>query len=119
MNYERLEDILTRLTAVNSEIREIRREISVISDRIRDVNRDIRRYTSLYQETMREMYRLYGRVSWLERRGLYEEARKLRAEAQVLYAEARGYTAWNHQSKQQHTAYASACTDLKRGSPMP
>jgi len=91
MNYERLEDILTRLTAVNSEIREIRREISVISDRIRDINRDIRRYSSLYQETMREMYRLYGRVSWLERRGLYAEARKLRAEAQVLYAEARGY----------------------------
>ena len=91
MNYERLEDIVSRLRVVNSEIREIRREISVISDRIRDINRDIRRYTSLYQETMREMYRLYGRISWLERRGLYAEAKKLRAEAEVLYAEARGY----------------------------
>ena len=91
MNYERLEDILSRLTAISLDERALRREISVIGDKIRDINRDIRRYSRLYQETMRKMYSLYGRVSWLERRGLYEEARKLRAEAEVLYAEARGY----------------------------
>ena len=91
MNYERLEDILSRLTAISLDERQLRREISVIGDKIRDINRDIRRYSRLYQETMRKMYSLYGRVSWLERRGLYEEARKLRAEAEVLYAEARGY----------------------------
>ena len=91
MSYEELEDVISRLRIVNRELRELSAKSKVLGSELSNTLAQIRRYDFLYHVTTRNMYSLYGRVSWLERRGLKEEAERLRAEARMLYSLAQKY----------------------------
>jgi len=91
MSYEELEDIISRLRIVNRELRELSAKSKVLGSELSNTLAQIRRYDFLYHITTRNMYSLYGRVAWLEKRGLKEEAEKLRAEARMLYNLAQKY----------------------------
>ena len=91
MSYEELEDIISRLRIVNRELRELSDKSKVLGSELSNTLAQIRRYDFLYHTVMKNMYSLYGRISWLQRRGLKEEAEKLRAEARMLYSLAQKY----------------------------
>ena len=74
MSYEMIEDIIGRLRVVTREISELSRKAKALGSEISNITNNIRYYERLYNITMRNMYTLYGRISWLERRKRYEEA---------------------------------------------
>ncbi|MHA1590239.1 MAG: hypothetical protein ACTSVA_06520 [Candidatus Njordarchaeales archaeon] len=91
MSYEMIEDIIGRLRVVTREISELSRKAKALGSEISNITNNIRYYERLYNITMRNMYTLYGRISWLERRKRYEEAKELRARARMLYSLAQKY----------------------------